>query len=173
MAGDAVVLSEQDATEMLKSQAATINSLTKTIDQMKSRVAACDGEVKELRDRLTEAERADEELEVARQQLGDLLLKTAGSVPGAIALLVARCTAREKELAQLQQDDTPDEATMAEYLRYHGMFCPFCRSRAIVADVLAGRDVHAGAFFQTITCQKCHKRWTDRYELVAVEDAPT
>ncbi len=54
-----------------------------------------------------------------------------------------------------------------EYLKHHGLACPFCGSWDIEGGSM---DFGAGEIAQRICCHICTEMWTDVYKLAAVAD---
>lgn len=51
-----------------------------------------------------------------------------------------------------------------EYLAFHGLRCPNCRSSDTSFDGSASDDA-LGSMFQKVRCLDCGSHWTERYQL--------
>lgn len=55
-----------------------------------------------------------------------------------------------------------------EYIVSNGVFCPYCRSYDIEGQI--GFEMSDTGITQNVECNNCHKKWTDIYRLVDVEE---
>lgn len=62
------------------------------------------------------------------------------------------------------------------YIEQGGLNCPFCSHGFITAPNIPtpgeDRTVFPKAFVQTITCEKCQRRWKEVYRLKDIEEIP-
>lgn len=61
--------------------------------------------------------------------------------------------------------------TPADYCRYNGALCPYCKSLDI--NEAGGFKTQDSVTYQPIKCNECGKRWTDIRGLVSYEEMET
>jgi transcription elongation factor Elf1 len=59
------------------------------------------------------------------------------------------------------------QMTSEEYVKKHGVRCPYCGGKDISGDEI---EVDSGGAFQTIVCMSCERAWIDIYELTGYEE---
>ena len=59
------------------------------------------------------------------------------------------------------------EEQKEKYLKQAGTKCTYCESEDLLAS---GITNDSSCAWENITCETCHKEWTDEYTLTGVED---